>query len=126
MQSKNVQRNPASSVSNIKNHFGLALSCFLRAMEERLCNRAEMSCQDAFRRTCCLIYLLLCPQLFSSEEKHASQQHMVTVHGAPGPEPFTVFSVTEQTTAKQLLDIVSTSDVKITAHLRPKRMCLIC
>lgn len=36
-----------------------------------------------------------------------SQQHRVTVYGAPGPEPFTVFCVTEQTTAKQLLDIVS-------------------
>uniref|UniRef100_A0A3B5B5Z6 Phosphoinositide phospholipase C n=1 Tax=Stegastes partitus TaxID=144197 RepID=A0A3B5B5Z6_9TELE len=44
--------------------------------------------------------------LFISEEKHVSQQHRVTVHGAPGPEPFTVFSVTEQTTAKQLLDMV--------------------
>ncbi|XP_042079241.1 1-phosphatidylinositol 4,5-bisphosphate phosphodiesterase epsilon-1 isoform X2 [Haplochromis burtoni] len=44
--------------------------------------------------------------LFSSEEKHASQQHRVTVHCAPGPEPFTVFCVTEQTTAKQLLDVV--------------------
>uniref|UniRef100_A0A8D3BAA9 Phosphoinositide phospholipase C n=1 Tax=Scophthalmus maximus TaxID=52904 RepID=A0A8D3BAA9_SCOMX len=48
--------------------------------------------------------------LFSSEEKHASQQHWVTVHGAPGPEPFTVFCVTEQTTAKQLLDTVSNLD----------------
>lgn len=46
-------------------------------------------------------------QLFSSEEKHVSQQHSVTVYGAPGPEPFTVFSVTAQTTAKQLLDMVS-------------------
>uniref|UniRef100_A0A3B3CU13 Phosphoinositide phospholipase C n=1 Tax=Oryzias melastigma TaxID=30732 RepID=A0A3B3CU13_ORYME len=44
-------------------------------------------------------------QLFSSEEKHLSQQHKVSVHGAPGPEPFTVFCVTEQTTAKQLLDM---------------------
>lgn len=35
-----------------------------------------------------------------------SQQHRVTVYGAPGPEPFTVFSVTEQITAKQLLDMV--------------------
>uniref|UniRef100_A0A3Q3MAA6 Phosphoinositide phospholipase C n=1 Tax=Mastacembelus armatus TaxID=205130 RepID=A0A3Q3MAA6_9TELE len=44
--------------------------------------------------------------LFSSEEKRASQQHRVTVHGAPGPEPFTVFCITEQTTAKQLVDMV--------------------
>uniref|UniRef100_A0A8C4HE45 Phosphoinositide phospholipase C n=1 Tax=Dicentrarchus labrax TaxID=13489 RepID=A0A8C4HE45_DICLA len=44
--------------------------------------------------------------LFSSEEKHLSQQHRVTVYGAPGPEPFTVFCITEQTTAKQLLDTV--------------------
>uniref|UniRef100_A0A3B3E079 Phosphoinositide phospholipase C n=1 Tax=Oryzias melastigma TaxID=30732 RepID=A0A3B3E079_ORYME len=49
--------------------------------------------------------------LFSSEEKHLSQQHKVSVHGAPGPEPFTVFCVTEQTTAKQLLDMVSTSEL---------------
>uniref|UniRef100_A0A4W6D086 Phosphoinositide phospholipase C n=1 Tax=Lates calcarifer TaxID=8187 RepID=A0A4W6D086_LATCA len=47
--------------------------------------------------------------LFSSEEKCASQQHQVTVHGAPGPEPFTVFCVTEQTTAKQLLDTVTSA-----------------
>ncbi|KAM3592601.1 uncharacterized protein V6R79_021845 [Siganus canaliculatus] len=47
--------------------------------------------------------------LFSSEEKHASQQHKVTLYGAPGPEPFTVFSVTEHTTAKQLLDTVVAS-----------------
>ncbi|XP_029312319.1 LOW QUALITY PROTEIN: 1-phosphatidylinositol 4,5-bisphosphate phosphodiesterase epsilon-1 [Cottoperca gobio] len=47
--------------------------------------------------------------LFSSEEKHASQQHRVTVYGAPGPELFTVFCVTEQTTAKQLLDTVVAS-----------------
>uniref|UniRef100_A0A672JCE2 Phosphoinositide phospholipase C n=1 Tax=Salarias fasciatus TaxID=181472 RepID=A0A672JCE2_SALFA len=47
-------------------------------------------------------------RLFSSEEKHASQQHRVTVHGAPGPEPFAVFCVTEQTTAKQLLDMIVT------------------
>ncbi|XP_034564652.1 1-phosphatidylinositol 4,5-bisphosphate phosphodiesterase epsilon-1 isoform X2 [Notolabrus celidotus] len=44
--------------------------------------------------------------LFSSEEKRASHQQKVTVYGAPGPEPFTVFSVTEQTTAKQLLDTI--------------------
>lgn len=55
--------------------------------------------------------LLLFTQLFSSEEKHLSQQHKVSVHGAPGPEPFTVFCVTEQTTAKQLLDMVSTSEL---------------
>ncbi|XP_054454527.1 1-phosphatidylinositol 4,5-bisphosphate phosphodiesterase epsilon-1 isoform X2 [Anoplopoma fimbria] len=47
--------------------------------------------------------------LFSSEEKRVSQQHKVTVYGAPGPELFTVFCVTEQTTAKQLLDTVLAS-----------------
>lgn len=52
-------------------------------------------------------------QLFSSEEKRALQQHRVTVHGAPGPEPFTVFTVTEQTTAKQLLDTVGQFQVQI-------------
>lgn len=57
--------------------------------------------------TCYLSSLRLSTQLFSSEEKRTSHHHMVTVHGAPGPEPFTVFCVTEQTTAKQLLDMVS-------------------
>ncbi|XP_068161011.1 1-phosphatidylinositol 4,5-bisphosphate phosphodiesterase epsilon-1 isoform X2 [Antennarius striatus] len=47
--------------------------------------------------------------LFSSEEKCGLQQHRVTVYGAPGPEPFSVFHVTEQTTAKQLLDMVAAS-----------------
>ncbi|XP_070708116.1 1-phosphatidylinositol 4,5-bisphosphate phosphodiesterase epsilon-1 [Pempheris klunzingeri] len=47
--------------------------------------------------------------LFSSEETRASQQHRVTVYGAPGPEPFTVLSIREQTTAKQLLDMVVAS-----------------
>uniref|UniRef100_UPI003AAC74CA 1-phosphatidylinositol 4,5-bisphosphate phosphodiesterase epsilon-1-like n=1 Tax=Centroberyx gerrardi TaxID=166262 RepID=UPI003AAC74CA len=47
--------------------------------------------------------------LFSPEERRAAQQHRVTVHGAPGPEPFTVVCVTEQTTAKQLLDTIVAS-----------------
>lgn len=47
--------------------------------------------------------------LFSSEEKNASLQHRVTVYGAPGPEPFTVFRIAENTTAKQLLDMVVSS-----------------
>ncbi|KAG7325526.1 hypothetical protein KOW79_011842, partial [Hemibagrus wyckioides] len=43
--------------------------------------------------------------LFSSEERRAVQQHKVTVHGAPGPEPFTVIRVKEHTTVKQLLNM---------------------
>ncbi|KAK7919592.1 hypothetical protein WMY93_010876 [Mugilogobius chulae] len=42
--------------------------------------------------------------LFSSEEKRLAQQHKVTVHGAPGPEPFTLFSISEVTTVRQLLE----------------------
>ncbi|XP_016096195.1 1-phosphatidylinositol 4,5-bisphosphate phosphodiesterase epsilon-1 [Sinocyclocheilus grahami] len=42
--------------------------------------------------------------LFSTEERRAAQQHKVTMHGVPGPEPFTVMCVDEYTTAKQLLD----------------------
>ena len=63
--------------------------------------------------TCCLIPPLLFTQMFSSEENRVSQQHRVTVHAAPGPEPFTVFCITEQTTAKQLLDMVSNLEIKI-------------
>ncbi|KAK0154529.1 1-phosphatidylinositol 4,5-bisphosphate phosphodiesterase epsilon-1 [Merluccius polli] len=43
---------------------------------------------------------------FSSEDRWAYQKHSVTVHAAPGPEPFTVFPVCPQTTARQLLDMV--------------------
>uniref|UniRef100_A0AAZ3QMW6 Phosphoinositide phospholipase C n=1 Tax=Oncorhynchus tshawytscha TaxID=74940 RepID=A0AAZ3QMW6_ONCTS len=49
------------------------------------------------------------PALFSSEERRSAQQHQVTVHGVPGPEPFTVVSVKQQTTVRQLLDTVSPS-----------------
>ncbi|KAM6951573.1 1-phosphatidylinositol 4,5-bisphosphate phosphodiesterase epsilon-1-like [Aplochiton taeniatus] len=44
--------------------------------------------------------------LFSSEEQRANRQHRVTIHGLPGGEPFTVLSISEQTTAKQLLDMM--------------------
>ncbi|XP_036428049.1 1-phosphatidylinositol 4,5-bisphosphate phosphodiesterase epsilon-1 isoform X3 [Colossoma macropomum] len=44
--------------------------------------------------------------LFSSEERRAAIPHKITVHGAPGPEPFTVVNVSEHTTAKQLLDML--------------------
>uniref|UniRef100_A0A8C3AG71 Phosphoinositide phospholipase C n=1 Tax=Cyclopterus lumpus TaxID=8103 RepID=A0A8C3AG71_CYCLU len=54
--------------------------------------------------------------LFSSEEKRASQQHRVTVYGAPGPELFTVFCITEQTTAKQLLDTQRTVPLPVSLY----------
>ncbi|XP_015201851.2 1-phosphatidylinositol 4,5-bisphosphate phosphodiesterase epsilon-1 isoform X3 [Lepisosteus oculatus] len=41
--------------------------------------------------------------LFSTEERRAAVQFKVTVHGVPGPEPFTVLSVSEKTSARQLL-----------------------
>uniref|UniRef100_A0A8C3R3P8 Phosphoinositide phospholipase C n=1 Tax=Cyanoderma ruficeps TaxID=181631 RepID=A0A8C3R3P8_9PASS len=41
--------------------------------------------------------------LFSLGERKAAVTYKVTVHGIPGPEPFTVFSVSAGTTAAQLL-----------------------
>ncbi|KAJ8365681.1 hypothetical protein SKAU_G00145120 [Synaphobranchus kaupii] len=41
--------------------------------------------------------------LFSMEEHQDAARHKVTVHGVPGPEPFTVVCVNEKTTARQLL-----------------------
>ncbi|KAJ8284855.1 hypothetical protein COCON_G00037050 [Conger conger] len=41
--------------------------------------------------------------LFSTEDRQAAAQYKVTVHGVPGPEPFTVVCVSEKTTARQLL-----------------------
>lgn len=46
---------------------------------------------------------MLSEQLFSLGERKAAVSHKVTVHGIPGPEPFTVFSVGAGTTAAQLL-----------------------
>ncbi|XP_030630952.1 1-phosphatidylinositol 4,5-bisphosphate phosphodiesterase epsilon-1 [Chanos chanos] len=54
--------------------------------------------------------------LFSSDERRAAQEHKVTVHGVPGPEPFTVVCVTEQTTAKQLLDMLLSSTASSTDY----------
>ncbi|XP_014443021.1 1-phosphatidylinositol 4,5-bisphosphate phosphodiesterase epsilon-1 isoform X2 [Tupaia chinensis] len=41
--------------------------------------------------------------MFNTEERKCLQTHRVTVHGAPGPEPFTVFTINGGTKAKQLL-----------------------
>uniref|UniRef100_A0A9L0TMQ9 Phosphoinositide phospholipase C n=1 Tax=Equus caballus TaxID=9796 RepID=A0A9L0TMQ9_HORSE len=41
--------------------------------------------------------------MFNTEERKCLQTHRVTVHGVPGPEPFTVFSINGGTKAKQLL-----------------------
>ncbi|XP_063047306.1 1-phosphatidylinositol 4,5-bisphosphate phosphodiesterase epsilon-1-like isoform X3 [Engraulis encrasicolus] len=41
--------------------------------------------------------------LFSTEERRAAVQYKVTVHGAPGPEPFTVVCIGERTTVAQLI-----------------------
>lgn len=60
----------------------------------------------------CSLSVLSFSQLFSSDERRAAQQHKVTVHGAPGPEPFTVIGVKEHTTAKQLLNMVTRAHTK--------------
>uniref|UniRef100_A0A8C8VJT2 Phosphoinositide phospholipase C n=1 Tax=Pelusios castaneus TaxID=367368 RepID=A0A8C8VJT2_9SAUR len=41
--------------------------------------------------------------LFNTVERRVSTLYKVTVHGIPGPEPFTVFTINEETTAGQLL-----------------------
>uniref|UniRef100_A0AAV2LGA3 Phosphoinositide phospholipase C n=1 Tax=Knipowitschia caucasica TaxID=637954 RepID=A0AAV2LGA3_KNICA len=56
--------------------------------------------------------------LFSSEEKRLLEQHTVTVHEAPGPEPFSLFSVTELTTARQLLE-----KALLCAEARERELC---
>uniref|UniRef100_A0A8D0GBT1 Phosphoinositide phospholipase C n=1 Tax=Sphenodon punctatus TaxID=8508 RepID=A0A8D0GBT1_SPHPU len=47
------------------------------------------------------------PSLFNTAERRGATVHRVTVHGIPGPEPFTVFTVSEGTTAAHLLLQVS-------------------
>ncbi|XP_040341839.1 1-phosphatidylinositol 4,5-bisphosphate phosphodiesterase epsilon-1 isoform X3 [Herpailurus yagouaroundi] len=48
--------------------------------------------------------------MFNSEERKCLQAHRVTVHGVPGPEPFTVFSISGGTKAKQLLQQILTTE----------------
>lgn len=55
--------------------------------------------------------------MFNTEERKCLQTHRVTVHGVPGPEPFTVFSISGGTKAKQLLQQILTTeqDIKLIA-----------
>lgn len=48
--------------------------------------------------------------MFSTEERKCFQAHRVTVHGVPGPEPFTVFCINGSTKAKHLLQQILTSE----------------
>ncbi|XP_027954523.1 1-phosphatidylinositol 4,5-bisphosphate phosphodiesterase epsilon-1 isoform X2 [Eumetopias jubatus] len=48
--------------------------------------------------------------MFNTEERKCLQTHRVTVHGVPGPEPFTVFSINGGTKAKQLLQQILTTE----------------
>ncbi|XP_076981516.1 1-phosphatidylinositol 4,5-bisphosphate phosphodiesterase epsilon-1 [Tamandua tetradactyla] len=48
--------------------------------------------------------------MFNTEERKCLQTHRVTVHGVPGPEPFTVFTINGDTKAKQLLHQILTTE----------------
>nr|KAF6425509.1 phospholipase C epsilon 1 [Molossus molossus] len=48
--------------------------------------------------------------MFNPEERKCLQTHRVTVHGVPGPEPFTVFPINGSTKAKQLLQQILTTE----------------
>ncbi|KAM4636939.1 1-phosphatidylinositol 4,5-bisphosphate phosphodiesterase epsilon-1 [Discoglossus pictus] len=66
---------------------------------------------------------------FSSEERKAVSMFKVTVHGVPGPEPFTVFNVNSGTTAKQLLDQIlaakKRNEMNITDYFLMEEKCFI-
>uniref|UniRef100_A0A2K6L9I7 Phosphoinositide phospholipase C n=1 Tax=Rhinopithecus bieti TaxID=61621 RepID=A0A2K6L9I7_RHIBE len=51
--------------------------------------------------------------MFNTEERKCLQTHRVTVHGVPGPEPFTVFTINGGTKAKQLLQQILTTEQDI-------------
>ncbi|KAL4841733.1 hypothetical protein H8958_013779 [Nasalis larvatus] len=50
---------------------------------------------------------------YTEEERKCLQTHRVTVHGVPGPEPFTVFTINGGTKAKQLLQQILTTEQDI-------------
>lgn len=67
--------------------------------------------------------------MFSTEERKCLQTHRVTVHGVPGPEPFTVFSINGSTKAKQLLHQVSALSLRVCDYIHTntqKSMLTIC
>ncbi|XP_074089437.1 1-phosphatidylinositol 4,5-bisphosphate phosphodiesterase epsilon-1 [Macrotis lagotis] len=47
--------------------------------------------------------------MFSTEERKNLVTYKVTVHGIPGPEPFTIFIINKETKAKQLLHQIFTT-----------------
>ncbi|KAG8435246.1 hypothetical protein GDO86_013265 [Hymenochirus boettgeri] len=53
---------------------------------------------------------------FSSEEKKIPSTFKATVHGIPGPEPFTVYEANIGTTAKQLLDKILATKKGLDSH----------
>uniref|UniRef100_A0A452IIX0 Phosphoinositide phospholipase C n=1 Tax=Gopherus agassizii TaxID=38772 RepID=A0A452IIX0_9SAUR len=63
--------------------------------------------------------------LFSTEEKRTSILYKVTIHGIPGPEPFTVFTISEGTTAAQLLHQVSITESHAPDYFLMEEKCFI-
>ncbi|XP_030643378.1 1-phosphatidylinositol 4,5-bisphosphate phosphodiesterase epsilon-1-like [Chanos chanos] len=64
--------------------------------------------------------------LFSTEERRAAVQYKVTVHGAPGPEPFAVVCVTERTTVAQLLHtLLSSSPLSVSGMCLVEERCVL-
>uniref|UniRef100_A0A8C0H3X8 Phosphoinositide phospholipase C n=1 Tax=Chelonoidis abingdonii TaxID=106734 RepID=A0A8C0H3X8_CHEAB len=63
--------------------------------------------------------------LFSTEEKRTSTLYKVTIHGIPGPEPFTVFTISERTTAAQLLHQVSITESHAPDYFLMEEKCFI-
>ncbi|XP_064175476.1 1-phosphatidylinositol 4,5-bisphosphate phosphodiesterase epsilon-1 isoform X3 [Anguilla rostrata] len=62
--------------------------------------------------------------LFGTDERRAAAQSRVTVHGAPGPEPFTVVCVSEKTTARQLLSTLLPSSPVSDYYLSEEKLSL--
>lgn len=58
-------------------------------------------------------------RLFRTEEQQESMRYKVSVHGVPGPEPFTVVSVSAKTTAGQLLNNILSSPPSSNLHSVP-------
>ncbi|KAM3913514.1 1-phosphatidylinositol 4,5-bisphosphate phosphodiesterase epsilon-1 isoform 2-T2 [Leptodactylus fuscus] len=64
--------------------------------------------------------------VFSSEERRAASAFKVTVHGIPGPEPFSVFNISSGTSAKQLLDqILATKNRSSKDYFLMEEKCFI-
>ncbi|XP_019494639.1 PREDICTED: 1-phosphatidylinositol 4,5-bisphosphate phosphodiesterase epsilon-1 isoform X2 [Hipposideros armiger] len=82
----------------------------LRSLHNEVLEISSLFINSRRMEECASGRTMLASLMFNTEERKCLQTHRVTVHGVPGPEPFTVFSISGSTKAKQLLQQILTTE----------------